>query len=117
MLRVEGCLENANLTTDIKHSTILPSKHPLTRLIILNEHAKAGHAGPFYLLMRTRQRFWIVYGISSVKRYLTECVKCAMRKATLVRQLMADLPACRVTATNKPFKFCGVDYLGPYFYR
>ena len=61
--------------------------------------------------------FWIAFGISSVKRYLTECAKCAMRKATPVRQLMADLPACRVTATNKPFKYCVVDYLGPYFYR
>ena len=63
MLRVEGRLENANLTTDTKHFIILPSKHPLTRLIILNEHAKAGHAGPFYSLMRTRQRFWIVYAL------------------------------------------------------
>ena len=84
MLRVEGRLENADLSTDTKHPLILPSRHSLTRLIILNEHAKAGHAGPFYTLMRTRQRFWIVYRISSVKRYLTECVKGAMRKATLV---------------------------------
>ena len=116
MLRVEGCLENADLPTDTKHPLMLPSRHPLTRLIILNEHAKAGHAGPCYTLMRTRQRFGIVYGILSVKRYVTECVKCALRKATPVRQLMANLPACRVTATNKPFKLCGVDYLEPDFY-
>ena len=30
---------------------------------------------------------------------------------------MADLPACRVTDCNKPFKFCGVDYFGPNIYR
>ena len=30
---------------------------------------------------------------------------------------MADLPACRVTVCNKPFKFCGIDYLGPYLFR
>ena len=29
---------------------------------------------------------------------------------------MADLPECRVTATEKPFKYCGVDYLGPFTY-
>ena len=56
-----------------------------------------------------------MYGISSVN--LIECVKCAMRKPTPIQQLMADLPACRVTATNKTFRYCGVDYLGPYFYR
>ena len=30
---------------------------------------------------------------------------------------MADLPECRMTATNKPFKFCGIDYLGPFTFR
>ena len=30
---------------------------------------------------------------------------------------MADLPECKVTATNKPFKFCGVNYLGPFTFR
>ena len=65
--------------------------------------------------MSTRQRFWIVYGISTVKRYIAVCKKRAMQKATPVRQLMTDLPACQVTPTNKPFRYCGVDYLGLYF--
>ena len=30
---------------------------------------------------------------------------------------MADLPVCRLTACNKPFKYCGLDYLGPVCYR
>ena len=30
---------------------------------------------------------------------------------------MADLPTWRVTATNKPFKFCGVDYCGPFVFH
>ena len=50
--------------------------------------------------------------ISNVKRILSKCSKCARRRATPVRQLMADLPQCRVTVTNKPFKFCGIDHLG-----
>ena len=39
---------------------------------------------------------------------------CAMRKATSVHQLTADLPACRLTPTNKLFKFCAANYLGPH---
>ena len=61
MLLVEGRLEEADLPTDTKHTPILSSRHPLARLIVLDEHAKAGCAGPCYTLMRTRQRFWIVY--------------------------------------------------------
>jgi len=30
---------------------------------------------------------------------------------------MADLPSCRLTVCHKPFKYCGVDYLGPLIYR
>ena len=54
---------------------------------------------------------------SSVKRTLRDCSKCRRRKATPIRQLMADLPECCVTATEKPFKYCGVDYLGLFTYR
>ena len=110
ILCVEGRLENAELPLDCKHPIILPGSHALTRLIVLHEHVLAG---PSYTLMKVRQRFWIIHGVSNVKRFLSQCSRCARRKATSIRQLMADLPVCRVNATNKPFKFSGVDYLGP----
>ena len=113
LLRVEGRLENADLPLDAKHPLTLPSRHPLTRLIVLHEHALAGHAGPAYTLMRTRQRFWVIYGISRVQRYIAECGKCATREVFPIRQLMSDLPARHVSATNRPFKLCGCDFLGP----
>ena len=57
MLRVEGHLENAELPVDTRHPFIIPSWHALTRLIVLNEHILAGHAGPLYTVMQTRQQF------------------------------------------------------------
>ena len=117
MLRIDGRLENAELPLGTRHPPILPSKHALTRLIVLYEHVWAGHTGPSYTLMRTRQQFWIIHGISSVQSILSKCSKCARRKATPICQLIADLPACSVTDTYNPFKFCGIDYFGPYTYR
>ena len=114
---MEGRLYNSALPVDTKHPIILPGRHALARLIVLNEHANAGHAGPSYTLMLTRQRFWIIHGISSVKRYLKDCGKCALNKAKPVRQLVSDLPSFRVTTVNKPFKFCGTDYCGPFVYK
>ena len=67
--------------------------------------------------MKTRRKFWIVHGIACVKRFLNDCGICARRKATLIRQFMADLPTWRAPAANTPFKFCGVDYCGPFFFR
>ena len=46
--------------------------------------------------MKTRERFW---------------VKCAVLKVKPIRQLMSELPLCRVTVCNKPYKFTGLDFL------
>ena len=77
ILRIDGRLENAEFSVDAKHPMILPNRHPLTRLIVLDKHAESGHAKPSYTLMKTRLRFWIIFGISGVKSILSECNKCA----------------------------------------
>ena len=83
ILRVEGRLENAELPVDTRHPFIIPNRHALTRLIVLNEHILAGHAGPLYTLMQTRQQFWIIFGNGSVKHYITDCGECALQRANL----------------------------------
>ena len=69
-----------DLPTDTKHPLILPSRHALTRVVVLYKHSDAGHAGPSYILTKTGQRFWIIHGISSVKLYLADCAKCALKR-------------------------------------
>ena len=117
MLRVEGRLENAELPVDARHPFIVPSRHALTRLVVVNEHILAGHAGPLYTLMQTRQQFWIIFGNGSVKHYIADCGECALQRAKHVRQILSDLPSFRVTRANKPFQLCGTDFLGPIMYR
>ena len=94
------------------NTCFLPGRHPLTRLIVLNAHERAGHGGPKYTLINTLESFWIIHGNSSVKHYIADCGKCAILKAEPIRQFMVDLPACRVTVCNKSFEFFGIDYLG-----
>ena len=118
MLLIDGRLKNADLPVDAEHPLILPSRHALTRLIMLHEHVGVGHSrSSYYTLMRTRQHCWIIHGVSSIKYYISHCSAGARRSATPIRQLTADLRACGVTVSNKPFKFCGVDYFGPYVLR
>ena len=97
LLCVYGRLENADLPVDTKHPIILPGRHPLTRLIVLSEHCRSGLTGPAYTLMKTRQCFWIIHGIGNAKYFLNNCGKCALSRAKPVRQLMSDLPKCRLT--------------------
>ena len=58
MLRFEGRLENTELPVDTRHPFIIPSRHALIRLIVLNEHILAGHAGPLYLVMQACATFF-----------------------------------------------------------
>ena len=67
--------------------------------------------------MLTRQKYWIIKGLSSVRHYLNQCNACNLQKARPVRQLMADLPASRLAAHNKPFFNTGCDYFGPLPYK
>ena len=76
MLRVGGRLENAPVLPEVMHPAILPSKHHVTNLVIQNCHCQQGHCGPCQVLAFTRQRFWIVRGLSAVRRDLTSCMEC-----------------------------------------
>ena len=98
LLRIKDRLENAELPADTKHPFILPGRHPIIRLVVL--HNLTGHGGLWYTLMKTRERFWVIHGVSRVKFYIADCGKCALLKAKPIRQLMSELPSCRVTACN-----------------
>ena len=113
LLRLEGRLSKSpELSKDMKHPLILPSRSGLTRLVVLHYHENSSHVGVQHTLLCTRKKFWIVNGNGAVKRYLRQCGQCALEKARPVRQLMADLPIERTTSCHKAFAVCGVDYFG-----
>ena len=113
-LRIEGRLSKSPaISFDAKHPLVLPSRHPLTRLVILFYHVRNSHSGVQHTLLSSRQRFWIANGNGSVRKYLHDCGVCAIEKARPIRQLMSDLPQSRTTAFTKPFFNCGMDYFGP----
>jgi len=113
VLRVGGRLERAPLTFEVKHPIIIPSKHHLSELIIRHYHVVEGHCGPTQVLSSTRQKFWIIRGHSAVRRVLGNCIDCKRRNASLGKQIMAPLPAARLTPSEPPFTRVGVDYFGP----
>ena len=92
LLRIEGRLSNSrDMTEDMKHPLILPSRGALTRLVVLQYHEDNFHVGVQYALLSTRKRFWIVNGHASVKRYINQCGKCALDKVKPIRQFWIKL--------------------------
>lgn len=116
ILRIGGRLSNANLSYDQQHPIILPYKHKLTELIIINEHKKNAHVGAQTLLSLIRLKFWPIKGKNMVKKIVHSCLKCVKANPKPCSFLMGDLPSSRVTP-SRPFSTVGVDYAGPVYVK
>jgi len=66
VLRVGGRLQNAPLLNASKHPILLPSKHPVTDLLILMHHTRDGHIGSSHVLTAMNRDYWIMKGRSTV---------------------------------------------------
>ena len=113
-VQIEGRLSKSpDVVVEAKHPLVIPSKHPLTQLVVMFYHTWNQYSRAQSMLLSTRQRFWITNGNAAVNRYLLNYAVCAIEKTKPVKQLMADLPQSRITAKRKPFLDSGLDYLGP----
>jgi hypothetical protein len=85
-------------------------------LIIDACHARTLHGGTQQTLGLLRQRYWVPRGRTAVKARIHRCLPCVRWRAAIPQQLMANLPAPRVTP-SRPFSHTGVDYAGPVMLR
>jgi len=112
ILRVEGRLQQSELSYQTMHQIILPPNCHLTKLIVSSEHYRLHHAGPQLLITSLRERYWIPRIRNIVKTVIHHCLTCYRFKAQASQQLMSELPSHRFRP-SRPFLTTGVDYAGP----
>ena len=108
---VGGRLEEASRDVT-KHPIVLP-RHHLTTLIIRSAHERNAHAGTNHTLSVVRRRYYPLRGYTQVKSVIKDCVLCKRHHGKPLAQKMANLPAERVSTSDPPFTYVGVDYFGP----
>ncbi|KAL9954863.1 hypothetical protein ACROYT_G042448 [Oculina patagonica] len=115
IIRCKGRVSNAPLSEESKNPILLPSKHPLTNLIIQDVHSKIKHSGIKDTLTTIRERFWVPRGREAVKRILRKCVTCRRVEGAPYRPpTTPDLPMERVSL-DPPFAHTGLDFIGPLY--
>ncbi|XP_062557608.1 uncharacterized protein LOC134222471 [Armigeres subalbatus] len=63
-----------------------------------------------------RQRFWPLRGRNLARMVVRRCVTCFQCHPKSTNQIMAPLPAVRITPA-RPFLYSGMDYCGPFLVR
>lgn len=112
LIRARGRLSKSQLPEKTKLPIILHS-HPLLTLLIYHTHITNLHSGPQLTLACLRNEYWILRARATVRAVLYKCITCTRERATILQELMGDLPASRITKVERPFIHTGVDYAGP----
>lgn len=112
IIRVGGRLKRADVPFDAKHQILLPSKHPITLLLIRNIHEECLHGGAKLTESVIRQKYWLPRSQHIIKSVLKNCADCVHANPKPMVQYMGDLPSPRVTAFQEPFSDTAVDYTG-----
>ena len=95
---------------------LLPTIHPVTRLIMEQAHRDTIHGGRDTTLARFRQRFWATQGSKVAEGVVGRCQLCILKRRKLIVQKMGQLPIER-SKPVPPFTFVMCDYFGPFAVR
>lgn len=112
LLRVGGRLRHANISYGQKYPILLPKNHPYVYLIIKHVHLYYLHSSLEVTMSVIRQKYWLIHCRSTIKKVIHDCIPCVRSQKEMCQQIMADLPAARVTMAPV-FARVGVDFAGP----
>ena len=112
LLRLGGRIHKSSLPEEEKHPIILPSNHPVVKLLIEDVHCHQLHAGVGCTLSVPRQKFWLIKGRSILRQTVKNCLVCRHYHTKPFMQKMAPLPEDRIKPAP-PFTNVGLDFTCP----
>ncbi|XP_055644930.1 uncharacterized protein LOC129780567 [Toxorhynchites rutilus septentrionalis] len=114
VIRKRNRLANAEwIPYGTKYPVILPSKHPITFLLVDSFHRRFRHCNRETVVNEMRQLYDIPKLRSIVAEVSKRCIWCKVVRAYPSPPPMAPLPKVRLTPFVRPFTYVGIDYFGP----
>lgn len=113
VLRCKGRFKYANWSFDKRYPIIIPRDSDFTTKLVKDTHEKNYHVGVTHTLSLIREMYWIPQGKRQVSKILHRCPSCKKHGGGPFK--LPPTPALPEERVNyyKPYKFTGIDYLGP----
>ncbi|XP_035214532.1 uncharacterized protein LOC118188247 [Stegodyphus dumicola] len=112
LIRAKSKVAYRNDSSSFKFPIILPSEHPVVKLLILSAHKDLLHAGTTLLMSHLRERYWILKSRKTIRNCIRKCVTCQRFKAKRGETVPGVLPNDRVR-DSAIFEIGGCDLAGP----
>ena len=91
---------------------LLDGNHELSKKLILETHKQNHHAGLGTVIVKLREKYWILRCRQSVKKVLAKCVTCKRHHGKNATVAEGVLPENRIKV-SAPFEIAGMDLAGP----
>ncbi|XP_070138965.1 uncharacterized protein [Drosophila bipectinata] len=114
VLRASGKIDDATCVPyNARRPIVLSHEDALAEMIVQQHHEKMCHQNTEATIGSIRSKFWITNLRRLLRRVVSKCNVCKLRKARPTQPEMGPLPADRQEANGWPFKSTGLDYFGP----
>lgn len=113
ILRIDGRIDYANISYELKHPAIIPKYNYVSELIIMHFHKQYHHINHETAINELRQKYYIPRLRTIYKKVIRKCQMCKIKKTQPKVPQMAKLPKARISAYVSPFTFTGLDFFGP----
>nr|XP_057931658.1 uncharacterized protein LOC131131201 [Doryrhamphus excisus] len=114
LIRVGGRLRRCDsLSQEELHPILLPSSHPVVKLLIQHYDNQLHHPGSERVFAELRRKYWILRGREAVKKHQHYCVDCRKWRSRPQVPRMADIPPSSLRLCRPAFYSTGVDCFGP----
>ena len=104
------------LTPENRPLILLPGRHQLTKLFMVEAHKQSGHRGRDATVAKFRTRFWTPHATKLSKSVCADCQLCKLIHVKYMDQIMGQMPPARLMP-SPPFSTVMLDLFGPYQVR
>lgn len=114
LIRVRERLDKAEfLTHDLSHSVLLPAHHPVSTLMIRDNHEQ-GHCGAAATVAKCCRNVWVCKGHALAKVIVQNCVLCRELAHKAHTTIMASLQSQRPLQFAPTLCHTAIDYCDPF---